>query len=676
MLDVDGGFLDQAAAGILLLPLLSFLINGLWLGRVSAKASGWTSVVLLGGTAALALVLAKGYFGEVLGRPDLFPGRTAVAWDFTWMSFALGGPESLRAGMDVALRASVGFYLDPISVMMTVVVAVISFLVHLYSIGYMEGDPGAGRFFPTLSFFTFAMLGLVVSTNLIQTFFFWELVGVASYLLIGFWFTKPSAVAASKKAFVMTRFADAFFLMGVILTGWAAGSFGFLSLNSPAAAVALDRPLSFGLFSLNLLTLATMLLYAGAWGKSAMFPLHGWLPDAMEGPTPVSSLIHSATMVVAGVYLTARMFPLFAAAEGTLALVEVTGAFTALFAAVIACAQTDLKRILAFSTLSQLGLMMAALGTGAGMGEGAGSASGLSYAASMFHVFTHAFFKCLLFLSAGVVIHAIHSNDIRDAGGLRKALPLTYGATAIAVLAIAGIPPFSGFFSKEEILGAAWAGGHHAAFFAALVTGGLTAFYMTRYFLLVFHGKRGGVADGHGHDAKHGHEGWVMVLPILALAVPSAIAGWLARGTFVEKVVPGMAATAGEAAHAASWIPFLAIGLAVLGAGMAWMMYGRASRTVGYGSDAPTWYRLIQNRFYVDDLYVWLARVAANRYVAAPSNAFERFFINGSFDALAWILKRFAGVVVRLQNGQVQVYMGLALIGLYVLFLSTRGNAG
>src|SRR5688572_29899009 len=226
----------------------------------------------------------------------------------------------------------------------------------------------------------------------------------------------------------MTRFADAFFLVGVLLAGVFGGGFDFLHLNGAQAAGALDRPIALGFMTVNLLSLSTVLIYAGAWGKSAMFPLHGWLPDAMEGPTPVSSLIHSATMVVAGVYLTARLFPLFSAAEGTLALVEITGAFTALFAAAIACTQTDLKRILAFSTLSQLGLMMAALGTGAGAGEGA-------YSASMFHVFTHAFFKCLLFLSAGVVIHAIHSNDIRDAGGMRKALPWTYAATLIAILA-------------------------------------------------------------------------------------------------------------------------------------------------------------------------------------------------------------------------------------------------
>jgi NADH-quinone oxidoreductase subunit L len=412
-----------------------------------------------------------------------------------------------------------------------------------------------------------------------------------------------------------------------------------------------------------------MLIYAGAWGKSAMFPLHGWLPDAMEGPTPVSSLIHSATMVVAGVYLTARLFPLFSAADGTLGLVEVTGAFTALFAAAIACTQTDLKRILAFSTLSQLGLMMAALGTGGGAGEG-----GLSYTASMFHVFTHAFFKCLLFLSAGVVIHAIHSNDIRDAGGMRKVLPFTYAATLVAVLAIAGIPPFSGYFSKEEILGAAWAGGHYGAFFAGLLTGGLTAFYMTRYFLLVFHGPRG----GHRGDNGHVQESWVMLIPILVLAVPSAVIGWLAKPAFLDRVIPVLpgAFRAGEQFHV-GWLPFAATGLAALGVGAAWLLYGRSGRFVGYPEGRePIWFRLLHRRFYIDNLYVWLAKDAAGRTIAAPTNWLERHIINGSFDALSWFLRRCGGVIVRIQNGQIQLYMALALIGLYALYRATRGFTG
>jgi NADH-quinone oxidoreductase subunit L len=400
-------------------------------------------------------------------------------------------------------------------------------------------------------------------------------------------------------------------------------------------------------------------------------------------------------MVVAGVYLTARLFPLFSAAEGTLVLVEITGAFTALFAAVIACTQTDLKRILAFSTLSQLGLMMAALGAGSGMAgnvghdaaQGAAHGAGLlAYSASMFHVFTHAFFKCLLFLSAGVVIHAIHSNDIRDAGGLRKLLPLTYWTTLVAVLALAGIPPFSGFFSKEEILMAAWLNGHRVAFFATLATGGLTAFYMTRYFLLTFHGRRaeagsdagssGSGSAGHGH---HHAESLVMLVPILILAVPSLAIGWLARPLFLEKVVPAASsALAAAPAHAApGWLPWMATSLAAAGLGLGWFLYGRPGRVAGFpDKPLPAWYRLIQRKFYVDELYVVLAKGVGSRWVAAPSNWFERWSVNGSFDALAWVLKRFAGLVVRLQSGQVQAYMAAALVGFYVLYLYARGFQG
>lgn len=664
-----------AAYGVLALPLLSFVFNGLWLGRKNATASGWTAAILMGVTLVMAVILALGYRSEILGNAN-FPGNIAVAFDHVWMSF---GPGTAQA-------AKLGFYLDPISVMMVLVVSFISFLVHVYSIGYMHGDPAAGRFFPTLSFFTFAMLGLVVASNLIQTFFFWELVGVASYLLIGFWYRKPSAVAASKKAFIMTRFADAFFLMGVLLVGLQANGFDFLLVNSHGAASALNHSASVGLFTVNLLTLGTVLIYAGAWGKSAMFPLHGWLPDAMEGPTPVSSLIHSATMVVAGIFLTARLYPLFSAAQGTLSVVEITGSFTAVFAAVIACTQTDLKRILAFSTLSQLGLMMASLGAGApeaSIGAAAHAASPLAFTASMFHVFTHAFFKCLLFLSAGVIIHAIHSNDIRDAGGMRKRLPMTYGATLIAVLALAGFPPFSGFFSKEEIMTAALANGHYASFLACLFTGGLTAFYMTRYFLLVFHGPGHETAHAkeHSHSASHAsahapktHEGLLMVLPILILALPSALIGWFAKDFFVANVIPPsfLAAAEGHGAHFA-WLPLVAIGLAVVGAGVGWFFYAGKNRKVGYPEgQSPAWFRLIHNKFFIDELYLIVVRVVGGRLIASPLNRIERTLINGSFDAGSGLLKRFAAFQCRFQNGQVQRYIAVAMLGLILLYLLGR----
>jgi NADH-quinone oxidoreductase subunit L len=678
--------LQWAGYGILALPFLSFLINALWLGRKNAKASAWTATALMGVTLGLAIHLALAYKNAVLAHPDAFPGRSAMLWQHTWMAFGLD-PGS---GSDLAARF--GFLLDPISVMMVLVISFISFLVNLYSIGYMRDDKGAGRFFPLLAFFSFSMLGLVVSGNLAQTFFFWELVGAASYLLIGFWYTKPAAVAAGKKAFVLTRLADAFFLMGLLVTGIVAGSFDFAILNSPQAAAALNHTVGAGFFACNLLTLGTVGIYMGAWGKSAMFPFHVWLPDAMEGPTPVSSLIHSATMVVAGVFLTARLFPLFSAAEHTLRVVEFTGAFTAVFAAAIACTQTDLKRILAYSTLSQLGLMMFALGTG-----------GEAYSASMFHVFTHAFFKCLLFLSAGVVIHAVHGNDVRDAagatsGGLRKVLPKTYWATMIAVLAIAGVFPFSGFFSKEEILHAAWANGRYGAFLAGLATSALTAFYMSRYFFLVFHGKRQGASvpegghDGHeGHDAQPIREGLLMTLPILILAIPSVLIGWLSRDFFLAQVKPWSVPSA-DAAHAASaaqdavtatgahavhashasqgapWLPVIATILALAGVAISWYWYALKRNRPGFpGRKAPALYRLVADKFHIDAVWMFLAKRVGGKWIAAPADWVERRIVNGAFDRVTGILRKMASVQSLIHGGQIQLYIAVALVGLWLM---------
>jgi NADH-quinone oxidoreductase subunit L len=655
--------LRLAGYGVLAFPFLSFLSNGFWAGRKSGKASGWLATGLMGAALLCALALVHGYFREVIAHPAAYPGATALAWEHTWMAFDTG------AG---AVAARLGFYLDPLSVMMLFVIAVISFLVHLYSVGYMEGDLGAGRFFPILSFFTFAMLGLVVSSNLIQTFICWELVGVASYLLIGFWYAKPAAVAASQKAFLLTRLADAFFLMGMLAAGIAVGGFGFDVLNAPAAAAALDHRVGVGPFAGNLLVLSTLGIFLGAWGKSALFPFHVWLPDAMEGPTPVSSLLHSATMVVAGVFLTARLYPLFSAADTTLRMAEAAGAFTALFAAALACAQTDLKRILAYSTLSQLGFMMAGLGAGV-------------YGGSLFHIFTHAFFKCLLFLSAGVVIHAIHSNDIRAAGGLRKSLPRTYWATAIAVLAIAGVIPFAGFFSKEAILHGAWARGHYAVFAAGLATSALTAFYMSRYFFLVFHGGRNHVAAEDAEPAAAGHpmrEGWLMTLPILILAVPSVLAGWLAQGWFASLSAPwipramGAEAEAAGPGHGTAWLPLVASLLAVGGIAISAWWYAAKGNRAGYpGRQAPAWYRALAARLWVDEIWRFLAKGLGGKAVAGPLAWFERRIVNGVFDKAAGTLKGLAFVQSLLQSGQVQWYIAVALAGLFALAAATGPGA-
>ena len=409
-------FLAQHGYLLLAFPFLSFLINGLWLGNRNAKAAGYFSITMAAASMLSAIGLALGFFTALAQQPAS-ASRAIIPWEFIWLP--LQGDFQIKMGM----------LLDPISVMMLVVVSVIAFFVNIYSVGYMRTDSAAGRFFALLSLFAFSMMGLVQASNLFQMFIFWELVGISSYQLIGFWYHKPSAVAASKQAFILTRFADSFFLLGIVIVGWFAGTFDFDRLNDPTMAAQLNQMVSLGLFSVNALALGTLLIFAGGWGKSAMFPLHIWLPNAMEGPTPVSSIIHSATMVVAGVFLTARMFPLFAAAEHTLQVVTWVGAFTALFAAVIACTQKDIKRILAYSTLSQLGYMMFALGVTPSV---SGEISGLGYSASMFHVFNHAFFKCMLFLGAGALIHAVHSNDLDAMGGLRKAMPFTYGAMLVA----------------------------------------------------------------------------------------------------------------------------------------------------------------------------------------------------------------------------------------------------
>ena len=442
---------------ILLLPFISFLFLGLCGNRLHPKVAGLTGTLVLAIVTILSYITAISYFGGGRDTGGAFP--TLMPYNITWLPFT------------DTLNIEMGMLLDPISVMMLVVISTVSLMVHIYSLGYMKGETGFQRYYAFLSLFTMSMIGLVVATNIFQMYVFWELVGVSSYLLIGFYYTKPAAVAASKKAFIVTRFADLGFLIGILIYGYYAGTFSFMPQVQVLAAAGAMIPLALGL------------MFVGGAGKSAMFPLHIWLPDAMEGPTPVSALIHAATMVVAGVYLVARMFPLFIGfAPDVLHIVGYVGAFTSLFAAVIACVQTDIKRVLAFSTISQIGFMMVALGVCTSDDPHTG---GLGYMASMFHLFTHAMFKALLFLGAGAIIHAVHSNEMKDMGGLRKFMPITHITFLIACLAIAGIPPFSGFFSKDEILTACF---RFSPVVGGLMTfiAGLTAFYMFRLYYNIF----------------------------------------------------------------------------------------------------------------------------------------------------------------------------------------------
>src|SRR6185437_1933151 len=426
-----------------LLPLAGFVILGLF-GKYFNPAKRGTGIIgtlLLLISALLALYVAYGYFFE-FGKADGVYQKL-IPFQYTWLQFSEG------------VSIKMGAVIDPISVMMMVVITFVSLMVHIYSLGYMKDEERFSTYYSFLGLFTFSMLGLVMSSNIFQIYIFWELVGISSFLLIGFYYEKPSAVAACKKAFIVTRFADLGFLIGILILSFYARTLDFNTLierlTSPGST-EFNMAVTSSFLGISALTWGMVLVFMGGAGKSAMLPFHIWLPDAMEGPTPVSALIHAATMVVAGVYLVARLFPVFAlSTPHALQLVAYVGAISALLAAIIACTQTDIKRVLAFSTISQIGYMMFALGVSKHGGE-----AGLGYTAAMFHLFTHAMFKGLLFLCAGSVIHFIHSNEMKDMGGLRKYLPITHITFLVACLAISGIPPFAGFFSKEEILSAAY----------------------------------------------------------------------------------------------------------------------------------------------------------------------------------------------------------------------------
>ena len=628
---------------ILLLPFFTFVINGLFLGNKLPKAAAILAVVCNGVAAASAAFLAFIYFSD-------FAPQKAIIFDHTFIPFA------------GSLIARIGMLIDPLSVMMLVVVTFISFMVNIYSIGYMREDRAAGRFFALLSLFSFSMLGLVVATNLFQMFIFWELVGVSSYLLIGFWYHKPSAVSASKQAFILTRFADSFFLLGIVLVSYVVGSFDFSTINSLSLMDFQKDFINLGLVSVSkaqALVLGSILIFTGGWGKSAMFPMHIWLPNAMEGPTPVSSIIHSATMVVAGVYLVARLFPFFAICENALTLIMWVGAFTMVFAAVIACTQKDIKRILAYSTLSQLGYMMFALGA-CKIGQVVATTG---WTASTFHIFTHAFFKCSLFLIAGSLIHQVHTNDLDAMGGLRKKMKLTYICTLISILAISGIPPFSGFFSKDEIILAAFQGQHYIVFGLALLTSGLTTFYMFRLFFLAFHGE----PRHEGVRAGHVHEDFAMTLPIVILAIPALLSGILGKGLFEEFFVPSQLNVPQlvELEHA-EWIPFVAVGIAVVALVIAWLLYASPWAKIQRALDETNRsiiYKVIYHKFYFDEMYYTVVRQFIFGGVARVARAFNDYVIEGLLAFTVWFVHKLGDLVRLAQAGYLPFYLGTLIVG-------------
>ena len=619
---------------ILALPFLSFILLGLLGTKLKPGVAGAVGTTVTAAVALLSWWTAFSYFGAGRDGSGVFP--TLIPWNTVWLPFGGG------------LHIDLGIMLDPISVMMLIVISTVSLMVHIYSFGYMKGERGFQRYYSFLSLFTMSMLGLVVATNIFQMYIFWELVGVSSYLLIGFYYTKKEAVAASKKAFIVTRFADLGFLVGILIYGFYTGTFSFTP-DAPALGAAKA-----------LLPLALGLMFIGGAGKSAMFPLHIWLPDAMEGPTPVSALIHAATMVVAGVYLVARMFPLFIGyAPGVLHVTAYVGAFTALYAAVVACVQSDIKRVLAFSTISQIGFMIVALGvcTSSDPHEG-----GLGYMASMFHLFTHAMFKALLFLGAGCIIHAVHSNEMSAMGGLRRYMPLTHITFLVACLAIAGIWPLSGFFSKDEILAACF---RFSPAMGALMTfiAGLTAFYMFRLYYSIFWGKENKAL----HQEHRPHEAPLsMTIPLIFLAAVTLVAGWIPFGHFVSS--DGMAYDI----HIDWTVASVSLGVAAAGILLATWMYLREDRTVADGLAArfSGLHKAAYHRFYIDEVYQFITHRIIFTCISTPVAWFDRHVVDGFMNMLAAVTEKVSWGIRKMQSGYVQRYaiwflggaMGLVIV--------------
>ncbi len=629
---------------IVALPAIMFLVLGLLGGKMKPAVAGILGTIALTVMAALSYTAAYQYFFEIGKVDGVF--KAFNAFNVHWLTFT------------DKLSIDLGIMLDPISVLMLVVVTTVSLMVHLYSLGYMKGERGFQRYYALLSLFTFSMLGLVVATNIFQMYIFWELVGVSSYSLIGFYYTKPSAVAASKKAFIVTRFADLFFLIGILVLSFYSGTFDFASLNSPTGNV-FGQPITATFMGWSVLSWAMILIFMGGAGKSAMMPFHIWLPDAMEGPTPVSALIHAATMVVAGVFLVARMFPVYYfGAPEVLTIISYVGAATALFAAVVACTQTDIKRVLAFSTISQIAFMITSLGCSGFEGH-----EGLGYMASMFHLTTHAFFKALLFLGAGSVIHAVHSNEMKDMGGLRKYMPITNITFLIACLSIAGIPPFSGFFSKDEILVAAFE--HDKIIFGILYfTAGLTAFYMFRLYYRIFWGE----SDKSYHHTPH-ESPLNMTFPLMFLAALTCVIGFMPFSQFVT------ADGAGFAGHIEWSIASLSILVGVVGILIATFMYFKANdKPDRVALAVKGLYKASYNKFWFDEVWMFVTKKIIFQRISKPIAWFDRHIIDGFMNLLSTVTNLASTGIKRIQSGELQdyawaFYMGAMVIVALVVFL-------
>ena len=648
---------------ILLLPFLSFLLLGLLGMKMPKKVAGYIGTALMLVVVCLCYYTAYQYFFGV-GREasGLYP--TVTAFNLTWLDFG----KSPIFGIDLLFK--IGFRLTPISTMMLLVITTVSLMVHIYSFGYMaerdenyqvEGyEKGFQRFYAFLSLFTMSMLGLVVATNIFQMYLFWELVGVCSYMLIGFYYPKHAAVHASKKAFIVTRFADLFFLFGILIYSYYAGTFNYDLGVMPELANNLTHMQQTASW---LIPTALFLMFIGGAGKSAMFPLHIWLPDAMEGPTPISALIHAATMVVAGVYQVASLFPIYVkfGAVEQLHWIAYIAAFTAFYAAAVACAQADIKRGLAFSTISQIAYMLVALGVCFALDNHHG---GLGYMAAMFHLFTHAMFKALLFLCSGAIIVIVGSNFYQYMGGLRKYMPITNVCFLIGCLAIAGIPPFSGFFSKDEIIAACFQFSPFLGWFMTVVAG-MTAFYMFRLYYLIFWGKSYYEADPD-HRRRPQEVPFVMWGPLVFLAIISVFAGLIPFGHFVSAT--------GESydIHIDWSVATTSIVAAVIGISLATWMYAGKEWPVADKLERtfPKLHKAALNRFYIDDAWQYFTHKIVFRCFSRPIAWFDRHVVDNTFNFLAWGTNEAAESIRPWQSGDVRGYATWFISGAVALLLA------
>ena len=644
-----------------LAPLFGAIAAGLF-GRLVGRTGA--HVVTIAG-------VAVSFIASVLVFQDVLAGHTFNGTVYTWMT--LGD-----------LRFEVGFLVDALTAMMMLVVTFVSLMVHVYTIGYMHDDPGYQRFFSYISLFTFSMLMLVMSNNFLQLFFGWEAVGLVSYLLIGFWYTKETAIYANLKAFLVNRVGDFGFILGIGLVLAHFGSLDYATVFAKAPSLANESISLWPGSPWSLMSVIGILLFIGAMGKSAQFPLHVWLPDSMEGPTPISALIHAATMVTAGIFMVARMSPLYELSDTALNFIMVIGAITALFMGFLGMVQNDIKRVVAYSTLSQLGYMTVALGASA-------------YSVAVFHLMTHAFFKALLFLAAGSVIIAMHHNqDIRYMGGLKKYMPITWVTSLIGSLALIGTPFLSGFYSKESIIEAAKISqlpGAGFAYFAVLAGVFVTAFYSFRMYFLVFHGKER-FHQGHTHgnepDAHHAHGGtphetpWVVTGPLLALALPSLAIGYMTiepmlfgdffgRAIYVADRHPVMHELNQEfhgamemGLHALTTLPFW---LAAAGVGLSAFFYlKRPDIPAAIAQRFKFLHQMLLNKYWFDELYSWVfARGAralgGSLWRRGDQNVIDGFFVNGS----AHLVERFSRLVKAFQSGYIYHYAFAMLIGVFAL---------